>query len=192
MRATSAQTRPCLRVARATTTTIQSASSRTSTQCSYNVLHADGYTLCKSVMHCAITHPPEQFMLVQFMFTYHTYLHHNWVRCCDDRTEQKYEKCANQKHRKAIGILHSLIISREGLILTLSILPCPNASRPSRFPSGNLSGLGKSHGRRGWISNTSLVLVEHRYSVSAKEQKIPPTLNFLKLDVKYSWYYGAQ
>ena len=171
LRATSAQTRPCLRVARATTTTIQSASSRTSTQCSYNVLHADGYTLCKSVMHCAITHPPEQFTLVQFIFTYHTYLHHNWVRCCDDRTEQKYEKCANQKHRKAIGILHSLIISREGLSLKLSILPCPNASRPSRFPSGNLSGLGKSLGRRGWISQYLPRLVEHGYILSSSAGK---------------------
>ena len=88
---------------------------------------------------------------------------------------------------------HSLIISREGLILTLSILPCPQGricwSTPCRkfddermsvlhqdsggigksipsaleisldprdfpraSPSGNLSGLGKSLGRRGWIS----------------------------------------
>ena len=87
----------------------------------------------------------------------------------------------------------SVIISREGLILTLSILPCPqgrifwstpcrkiDAERlsvlhqnsggigksipsalqisldprdfPRASPSGNLSGLGKSFGRRGWIS----------------------------------------
>ena len=90
-------------------------------------------------------------------------------------------------------ICHSLILSREGLILTLSILPCPEGwiswsipvdglmmrrmsvlhqnsggigkSIPSALeisldprdfprasPSGNLSGLGKSLGRRGWIS----------------------------------------
>ena len=90
-------------------------------------------------------------------------------------------------------IVQSVIISREGLILTLSILPCPqgrifwstpcrkiDAERlsvlhqnsggigksipsalqisldprdfPRASPSGNLSGLGKSFGRRGWIS----------------------------------------
>ena len=88
---------------------------------------------------------------------------------------------------------HSLILSREGLILTLSILPCPEGwiswsipvdglmmrrmsvlhqnsggigksipsaleislnprDFPQASPSGNLSGLGKSLGRRGWIS----------------------------------------
>ena len=61
---------------------------------------------------------------------------------------------------------------------------------PQDFPreisrvSGNLLGVGDV------FPNTPLVLVEH--SVSAKEQKIPPTLNFLKLDLKYSWHYGAQ
>ena len=90
-------------------------------------------------------------------------------------------------------VFHSLILSREGLILTRSILPCPQGwiswsipvdemmmrrmsvlhqnsggigkSIPSALkisldprdfprasPSGNLSGLGKSLGRRGWIS----------------------------------------
>ena len=90
-------------------------------------------------------------------------------------------------------IPQSVIISRDGLILTLSILPCPqgrifwstpcrkiDAERlsvlhqnsggigksipsalqisldprdfPRASPSGNLSGLGKSFGRRGWIS----------------------------------------
>ena len=63
---------------------------------------------------------------------------------------------------------------------------------PQDFPreisrvSGNLFRVGDG------FPNISVVLVEHRYSVSAKEQKIPPTLNFLKLHVKYSWYYGAQ
>ena len=92
-----------------------------------------------------------------------------------------------------INIGQSVIISREGLILTLSILPCPqerifwstpcrqiDAERlsvlhqnsggigksipsalqisldprdfPRASPSGNLSGLGKSFGHRGWIS----------------------------------------
>ena len=90
-------------------------------------------------------------------------------------------------------ICYSLIISREGLILALSILPCPQGriswSTPCRkiddermsvlhqnsgvigksipsaleisldpqdfpraSPSGNLSGLGKSLGHQGWIS----------------------------------------
>ena len=90
-------------------------------------------------------------------------------------------------------LMQSVIISREGLILTQSILPCPQGSIfwstpcrkfdaerlcmlhqnsggigksipsalqisldprdfPRALPSGNLSGLGKSFGRRGWIS----------------------------------------
>ena len=82
-------------------------------------------------------------------------------------------------------IMHSLILSREGLTFRLAIFPCPqgwidneeNVRAPPKIrggigesipsdlgisldpqdfsrasPSGNLLGLRKSLGRRGWIS----------------------------------------
>ena len=61
-------------------------------------------------------------------------------------------------------IVHSLILSGEALILTLSILPCLEGwiflIHPCRFPST----LKISHARDGF-PNPSLVLVQHGYSV---------------------------
>ena len=132
---------------------------------------------------------------------------------------------------KVSWIMHSLIISREGLILTLSILPClqgricwstpcrkfddermsvlhqdsggigksiPSALEisldprdfPRASPSGNLSGLRKSLGRRGWISQSLPRLGGARiHSLIISREVLILTLSiFNALKVCISWY----
>ena len=115
LRAT-AQTRPCLRVARATHP-VQSASRECynstciicfhlqcvrsqcynldSLQC-YNLLHANSHSLCNALCCYTINYmmrPPQQYIHL-------LHLHHSRIWCGDDRAEEKL--CTNQKAKQNI------------------------------------------------------------------------------------------